>query len=51
MFAVIELQGHQYIVREGDTIVVDKLELEDTASYTADKVLLIAEEDGTQTQL
>jgi len=28
MFAVIELQGHQYIVREGDQIVVDKLELE-----------------------
>jgi ribosomal protein L21 len=25
MFAVIELQGHQYIVRKDDTIVVDKL--------------------------
>lgn len=48
MFAVIELQGHQYIVREGDTIVVDKLEL-DSASYVADKVLLIAEEDWSST--
>ena len=48
MFAVIELQGHQYIVREGDTIVVDKLELEG-ASYVADKVLLVAEEDGSST--
>jgi large subunit ribosomal protein L21 len=48
MFAVIELQWHQYIVRENDTIVVDKLELTDS-NYTADKVLLIAEEDGTNT--
>lgn len=46
MFAVIELQGHQYIVREGDEIVVDKLELEST-EFVADKVLLIAEEDGS----
>jgi len=35
-------------VRENDTIVVDKLELTDS-NYTADKVLLIAEEDGTNT--
>lgn len=46
MFAVIELQWHQYIVREDDTIVVDKLELTDS-SYTAEKVLLVAEEDGS----
>lgn len=48
MFAVIELQGHQYIVREGDTIVVDKLELE-SSTFVADKVLLTAEEDGSST--
>jgi len=48
MFAVIELQGHQYIVREGDTIVVDKLELEES-TFIADKVLLTAEEDGSNT--
>ncbi len=46
MFAVIELQGHQYIVREGDQIVVDKLELE-WSEFVADKVLLVAEEDGS----
>ncbi|MCK9466762.1 MAG: 50S ribosomal protein L21 [Candidatus Absconditabacterales bacterium] len=26
MYAVIELKGHQYIVRQGDTIIVDKME-------------------------
>lgn len=46
MFAVIELQGHQYIVRPDDTIVVDKLELE-SSTFVADKVLLVAEEDGS----
>ncbi len=48
MFAVIELQWHQYIVRENDTLIVDKLELTDS-NYTATKVLLISEEDGTNT--
>ncbi len=50
MFAVIELQWHQYIVRQDDTIVVDKLELEG-ATYTTDKVLLIADEEGTSVTL
>ncbi|MBP7007512.1 bL21 family ribosomal protein [Patescibacteria group bacterium] len=44
MFAVIELQGHQYIVREGDEIVVDLLELE-SSTYVCDNVLLVAEEE------
>lgn len=48
MFAVIELQWHQYIVREGDTIVVDKLDLEGD-SYVASDVLLISDEDGKDT--
>lgn len=48
MFAVIELQWHQYIVRENDTLIVDKLELTDS-NYTAEKVLLISEEDWTNT--
>lgn len=46
MFAVIELQGHQYIVRAGDEITVDKLELE-SSDFSCDAVLLVAEEDGS----
>ncbi|HMY80984.1 MAG TPA: 50S ribosomal protein L21 [Candidatus Absconditabacterales bacterium] len=46
MFAVIELQGHQYIVRNGDQLVVDKLELE-SSTYVCDHVLLVAQEDGS----
>lgn len=48
MFAVIALQGHQYIVRENDEIIVDLLELEST-TYVCDQVLLVAEEDGSKT--
>ena len=48
MFAVIALQGHQYIVREHDEIIVDLLELEST-TYVCDQVLLVAEEDGSKT--
>ncbi len=50
MFAVIELQGHQYIVREGDEIVVDLLELE-SSTYVCDNVLLVAEEEWGKTQV
>lgn len=50
MFAVIELQWHQYIVRENDTIVVDKLSLEGD-SFVANDVLLISDEDGKDTAI
>lgn len=41
MFAVIETGGKQYKVSEGDVIVVEKLNVEDGAEYTFDKVLAI----------
>lgn len=48
MFAVIELQWHQYIVREDDTIVVDRIDL-DSDNFVTNNVLLISDEDGKDT--
>ena len=45
MYAIIETGGKQYKVSEGDTIFVEKLEVEDGASYTFDKVLAVADGD------
>ena len=44
MFAVIETGGKQYKVSEGDVIFVEKLNVEDGAEYTFDKVLAIGGE-------
>lgn len=44
MYAVIELKWHQYIVREGDTITVDKLDLAEGEKLTVDKILLAFDE-------
>ena len=43
MFAVVELGGKQYLVRENDLLRVEKLGVEDGATYKADKVLLISD--------
>lgn len=45
MYAVVELKWHQYIVKEGDTIVVDNMNMEPGASVDA-KVLLTFDENG-----
>ncbi|HBB04392.1 TPA: hypothetical protein DCZ39_05895 [Patescibacteria group bacterium] len=29
MYAVVEVKGHQYIVQEGDVIVVDNVDLDE----------------------
>ena len=46
MYAVIETGGKQYKVSEGDVIYVEKLELEDGADVSFDKVLAVGEGDG-----
>lgn len=46
MYAVIELQWHQYIVNKGDKIVVDKLEGKKWDKVKADKVLSVFDEKG-----
>jgi ribosomal protein L21 len=46
MYAVVQLQGHQYIVSEGDSITVDKLDTDKTTYETSD-VLAVFDESGT----
>lgn len=45
MFAIIETGGKQYKVAEGDIIFVEKLDVEEGASYTFDKVLALSKDD------
>lgn len=42
MFAIIETGGKQYRVQEGDTITVEKLNVEAGEKITFDKVLMIS---------
>ena len=44
MYAVIETGGKQYKVSEGDEIFIEKLEAEDGATVTFDKVLAVGGE-------
>jgi len=47
MYAVINLQGHQYIVNEGLELVVDNLSLKEGEKLTIDSVLALFDEKGT----
>ena len=44
--AVIELAGHQYLVKEGDKITIDK-HLEDKKTLKIDEVLLMIDDTKT----
>jgi large subunit ribosomal protein L21 len=44
MYAVIETGGKQYKVQEGDVVFVEKLDAEDGATVTFDKVLAVSNE-------
>ena len=48
MYAIFENGSHQYLVREGDRVTIDRLAGEPGGEVVFDKVLLIAErgEDG-----
>ncbi len=46
MYAIIETGGKQYNVTEGDVVFVEKLEVEDGATVTFDKVLAVGGEAG-----
>lgn len=51
MYAVIELQGHQYIVSQDTTLVVDQLTTEENESLIIDKVLCVFDEAGATVQV
>ena len=46
MFAVVELQWHQYIVKNGDKITVDNIKDQSSDTIICDKVLLSFDSDG-----
>jgi large subunit ribosomal protein L21 len=45
MYAVIELQGHQWIVKKGDKIDVDNVNLPEGETLETDKILLAFDEN------
>ena len=46
MYAVIETGGKQYRVSEGDVVFIEKLNLEENADITFDKVIAVSGESG-----
>lgn len=44
MYAVVEIQGHQYIVKQWDEIVVDKVEWKKWTKVDIENVLLVFDE-------
>lgn len=51
MLAVIETGGKQYLVREGAALTIEKIAGEAGGEAVFDKVLLLANEDGTEVQV
>ena len=47
MYAVIALQGHQYLVKKGDTISVDQIDADLGSKLSCSDVLLTFKEDGS----
>ncbi|MDP6041052.1 MAG: 50S ribosomal protein L21 [Candidatus Latescibacteria bacterium] len=48
MYAVVDIAGSQYKVQEGDSIRVARLDADEGASLTLDKVLLVGGSGETQ---
>jgi len=48
MLAVIKTGGKQYKVSEGDTVKIEKLDLEEGAKVTFDEVLFVGDEKGVK---
>ncbi len=46
MYAVIETGGKQYRVTEGDVIFIEKLDVEENATVSFDKVVAVGKDDG-----
>ncbi len=39
-YAIVSLKGHQYLVREGDELVVDRMEAKEGSTIDLDEILL-----------
>ena len=48
MYAIIETGGKQYKVTEGDVVFIEKLNVEEGADVTFDKVLMAGEGDAVK---
>lgn len=51
MYAVIELQWHQYIVEVWSELSVDKIDLNGKKTYTCDKILMVFDETATSVEI
>jgi large subunit ribosomal protein L21 len=51
MLAVIATGGKQYLVKTGDSLKVEKLPVEEGSKFVFDKVLLTADDDGSNVRL
>ena len=51
MYAVVDLQGHQYIVSEGAELIVDNVDKVQGEKLLADKVLALFDEKGTEVKV
>lgn len=51
MFLVIETGGKQYLIKSGDTLKVEKLAVETGKEVVFDKVLLTANDDGSEVKI
>ncbi len=46
MYAIIETGGKQYKVEAGDTLYIEKLDVEENSTVTFDKVIAVGKDDG-----
>lgn len=51
MFAVIETGGKQYLIETGTLVKIEKLEVEAGKEVVFDKILLLANDEGTQVKI
>ncbi|MDO8626029.1 MAG: 50S ribosomal protein L21 [Candidatus Magasanikbacteria bacterium] len=51
MLAVIATGGKQYLVKTGETLKIEKLLAEEKGSFVFDKVLLTADDDGSNVKV
>jgi len=51
MFAIVELQWHQYIVAAGQELIVDKLDKKEGSQMDIDTVLAVFDETGATVEV